>query len=208
MVVCRCSAIDEVKIQEWLCRSPVIAEFALNIPSDDLHTQCVEWWWHPKCLSTNRSNSVHYQLAEIMRCQNGIQKILVFWSEMNEVRIGIQWIMNTVGFIWVHKARNSIQQKRGGAPHEELKSSMCQACHPNLAEANRGHPFMTSTRRGSGSSERIWTGGGRVTPMSTQKIKIRVHWHHPVFFSCKEVGVFLTRISSFSGIKSGNFSAI
>src|SRR6218665_1418615 len=31
---------------------------------------------------------------------------------------------------------------------------------------------------------------------STQKIKIRVHWRHTVFFSCKEVGVFFTRILS------------
>jgi len=34
---------------------------------------------------------------------------------------------------------------------------------------------------GRGSSP-MWT--------STQKIKIRVHWRHTVFFSCKEVGVF------------------
>jgi len=31
---------------------------------------------------------------------------------------------------------------------------------------------------------------------------------HPVFFSCKEGGIFFTRISSLHGIKSGNFSAI
>ena len=30
---------------------------------------------------------------------------------------------------------------------------------------------------------------------------MRVHWHHPVFFSCKEVGVFFTIISSLDGIK-------
>src|SRR6218665_100836 len=43
----------------------------------------------------------------------------------------------------------------------------------------RGHPFMTSTRRGTGVMLR-WThvdGGGGSSPMwtSTQKIKIRVH---------------------------------
>ena len=62
-----------------------------------------------------------------------------------------------------------------------------------------GHPFMTSTRRGSGSGGRMWTGGGGgSSPMwtSTQKIKLKVHWRHTVFFSCKEVGVFFTRISS------------
>jgi len=32
--------------------------------------------------------------------------------------------------------------------------------------------------------------------VSTQKIKIRVHWRHTVLFSCKEVCVFFTRISS------------
>ena len=61
----------------------------------------------------------------------------------------------------------------------------------------RGHPFMTSTRRGV---RLRWThvdGGEGSSPMwtSTQKIKIRVHWCHTVF-SCKEVGVFFARISS------------
>jgi len=41
-------------------------------------------------------------------------------------------------------------------------------------------------------------GGGGSSPMwkSTQKIKIRVQWRHIVFFSCKEVGIFFTRILS------------
>ena len=44
-----------------------------------------------------------------------------------------------------------------------------------------------------------WThvdGGRGSSPMwtSTQKIKIRVHWRHTLFFSCKEVGVLFTRI--------------
>src|SRR6218665_2593560 len=60
--------------------------------------------------------------------------------------------------------------------------------------AVRGHPFMTSTRRGEEVRLR-WThvdGGRGSSPMwtSTQKIKIRVHRRHTVFFSCKEVGVF------------------
>src|SRR6218665_574805 len=64
----------------------------------------------------------------------------------------------------------------------------------------RGHPFMTSTRRGEGVRLR-WThvdGGRGSSPMwtSTQKIKIRVHLRHTVFLSCKEVGVFFNRISS------------
>src|SRR6218665_2766817 len=59
----------------------------------------------------------------------------------------------------------------------------------------RGHPFMTSTRRGEGVRLR-WThvdGGRGSSPMwtSTQKIKIRVHRRHTVFFSCKVCDVFL-----------------
>jgi len=36
-----------------------------------------------------------------------------------------------------------------------------------------------------------WGRGSSPMRTSTQKITIRVHWRHPVFFSCKEVGVFL-----------------
>jgi len=68
-----------------------------------------------------------------------------------------------------------------------------------------GHPFMTSTQRGSDSSERMGTEGGgqensRPTWTSAQKNKIRFHWIHPVFFSCKQVDVFLLRVSSLGGI--------
>ena len=45
---------------------------------------------------------------------------------------------------------------------------------------------------GWGASSPMWT--------STHKIKIRVHWRHSVF-SCKEVGVFINRISSLDWIK-------
>jgi len=60
---------------------------------------------------------------------------------------------------------------------------------------------MTTTQRGGGGQAHV-DGGRGSSPMwtSTQKIKIRVHWHHPVFFSCKEVGLFFTRISSLDGI--------
>jgi len=40
------------------------------------------------------------------------------------------------------------------------------------------------------------------------KQRIRAHWHHLVFFSCKEVGVFWTRVSSWDWNKSRNFSSI
>src|SRR6218665_3833641 len=69
----------------------------------------------------------------------------------------------------------------------------------NLDRVNqlRGHTFMTSTLRwGSGP---MWT--------STQKIKIIIHCHHPVF-SRNEVSVLFTRISSLEGIKPKNISAI
>jgi len=67
-----------------------------------------------------------------------------------------------------------------------------------------GHPLMTSTRSGMGQAQVDACGRGEgVCPMwtSTQKINIRVHWRHPLFFSCKEVGVFFTRILSLDGIK-------
>ena len=44
---------------------------------------------------------------------------------------------------------------------------------------SRGHPFMTSTRRGRGSCSggRVWTGEeGKPHVDATQKIKNRVHW--------------------------------
>jgi len=46
--------------------------------------------------------------------------------------------------------------------------------------------------RGWEGSSPMWT--------STQKIKIRVHWCHPVFFLCKEVDILFIRISSLDGI--------
>jgi len=58
----------------------------------------------------------------------------------------------------------------------------------------RGHPFMTSIFHASGRGIRLkWihSDGGGVSSMWTSKQKIRAHhWHHPVFFSCKDVGVF------------------
>ena len=53
----------------------------------------------------------------------------------------------------------------------------------------RGHPIMTSTRRGRGQAQ---VDGEGSSPMwtSAQKINIRDHWRHPAFFSCKEIGVF------------------
>jgi len=61
----------------------------------------------------------------------------------------------------------------------------------------RYHPFMTSTRRGRGGRAQVDESGRDWT--STQNIKIRAHWRHSVF-SCKEVGVFVTRTSSLDGI--------
>ena len=49
--------------------------------------------------------------------------------------------------------------------------------------------------------------GDQAICMSTQEIKIE-STDGIVFFSCKEVGVFSTKISSLDGIKSGKCSAI
>jgi len=94
-----------------------------------------------------------------------------------------------------------------------MKQVHCQNLQPSYHKLITGPPappITTSTRRGSGEGVRPrWThvdGERESSPMwtSTQKIKIRVHWRHPVFFSCKEVDIFFTRISSLDGIKSGN----
>jgi len=67
----------------------------------------------------------------------------------------------------------------------------------------RGLPFITSTRRWSGSGGR-GREGQRHVDVHTKSI---AHWSHPVF-SCKEVGVFFIKISSLDGIKSGNYLSI
>ena len=56
-------------------------------------------------------------------------------------------------------------------------------------QSTRGHPFMMSKRRGSDSGGCLRTGEG-VSAMWTFKQKIIARLRHPVFFSCKEVGVF------------------
>src|SRR6218665_1839481 len=59
--------------------------------------------------------------------------------------------------------------------------------------------YDVHTEGGGGQAQVDACGRGRgSSPMrtSTQKIKIRVHRRHTVFFSCKEVGIFFTRISS------------
>src|SRR6218665_2067663 len=62
----------------------------------------------------------------------------------------------------------------------------------------RDHTFMKSTQRGSGPSRRMQAA---VSSIWTSTQKIRAHIRHPVF-SCKEVGISFTRISSLNGIKS------
>jgi len=54
----------------------------------------------------------------------------------------------------------------------------------------RGHPFMTSTRRGGARLRWTHADGVGVSSMWTSIQKIRAHWRHPVFFSCKEVSIF------------------
>ena len=62
----------------------------------------------------------------------------------------------------------------------------------------------------SDSGERMWPGEGGPAPCGRPHRKLKLESTDVIllFFSCKEVGVFLTRISSLDGIKSGNFSAI
>ena len=48
-----------------------------------------------------------------------------------------------------------------------------------------------------------WRGGVNSMYTSTQEIR-----RHTVFFSCKEVGILSTKMSSLDGIKSGHFSSI
>jgi len=82
--------------------------------------------------------------------------------------------------------------------------------------ALRGHPFMTSTRRGRGGQAQVDAcgqgGGGQALcgrPHRKLKLESADSTGSHVFFSCKEVGVSIfTRISSLDGIKCGNFSAI
>src|SRR6218665_639136 len=72
----------------------------------------------------------------------------------------------------------------------------------------RGHPFMTSARRGSGSSGRMWTGGGSAPcggPHRTLKLEPT-----DVILSSSNAKklAFFTRILSLNRIKSGNFWSI
>ena len=70
---------------------------------------------------------------------------------------------------------------------------------------NRQHKapsiYDVHTEGGSSSGGRKWTGEG-VTP------HVDVHTENAVFFSCKEVGIFLPEFCLWIGIKSGHFSAI
>ena len=66
---------------------------------------------------------------------------------------------------------------------------------PGCKFSIKGHPFLTSTQRGQVQVDACGRGQAYVD----------VHTENSVFFSCKEVGIFFTRISSLDGIKSGNF---
>src|SRR6218665_3580431 len=96
---------------------------------------------------------------------------------------------------------------------ERDEEQMSQNTNSNSASVTvRGHPFMTSTRRGargSGSGGRMWTGGRRSSPMwtSTQKIKLK---STDVILSsshAKKLASFYQNFV-FGQKKSGNFSAI
>ena len=50
--------------------------------------------------------------------------------------------------------------------------------------------------------------GGELGATWTSTQKIRAHWRHPVFFSCKDVGFFGQEFRLWTGMKSINFSSI
>ena len=76
----------------------------------------------------------------------------------------------------------------------------------------RDHPFMTSTRRGetgSGSGERMWTGGGGPAPCGRPHRKLKLESTDVILSSshAQKLASFFTRISSLDR-NIGNFSAI
>jgi len=68
------------------------------------------------------------------------------------------------------------------------------------------HAFKTSTWRGRGQAQvGAYGWGGAVSSMWMSTRKFRAHCRHPVFFSCKEVGVFLYQNFVFGGHKKWKF---
>jgi len=60
-----------------------------------------------------------------------------------------------------------------------------------VAKGSSIYDVHTEGDGGQAQVDTMWMGrGSRPMCMSTHKIKIRVLGRHPVFFSCKEVGVF------------------
>src|SRR6218665_2724489 len=80
-----------------------------------------------------------------------------------------------------------------------------------LVKSVRGHPFITSTRRGrgSGSGGRVWTGGGGPAPCGRPHRKLKLESTDVIlFFShAKKLASFLPEFRLWTE-KSGNFSAI
>jgi len=73
----------------------------------------------------------------------------------------------------------------------------------------RGHPFMTSTRRGSFSGGRMWTGGQ--APFGRPHRKLKLESTDVILSSShakKLVSFLFFLISSLDGMKSVNFLAI
>src|SRR6218665_3201148 len=74
----------------------------------------------------------------------------------------------------------------------------------------RGHPFMTSTRMGSGSGGRMWTGEGRQALCGRPHRKLKLK-STDVILTCshaKKLVYFFYQNFVFGRNKSGNFSAI
>src|SRR6218665_3934147 len=126
---------------------------------------------------------------------------------------------------------------RGGHPPEPMKYSPCfrKTCYkksrknfssssakisddlssvidhiPGCKFSIMGHPFMTSTRRGSGLGGRMCTGGeGGQAPCGRPHRKLKLESTDVILYSSheKKLVYFFTRISSLDGIENRNFSA-
>ena len=85
----------------------------------------------------------------------------------------------------------------GHRPMQSLITKRLSLTGPSIYDVHtEGDMGSSSGGRGEGRQSPMWT--------STQKIKITVHWRHPVF-SCKEVGVFFYQNFVFGRNKKWKF---
>src|SRR6218665_1790606 len=96
---------------------------------------------------------------------------------------------------------------------ERDEEQMSQNTNSNSASVTvRGHPFMTSTRRGargSGSGRRMWTGGGDPARCGRPHIKLKLEFTDVILASshAKKLASLLPEFRLWTE-KRGNFSAM